>query len=245
MFTQQAPSLANNLMHSGMPAQQASTVQNLMGQCRAPLVHRGPVKFDYTRQNMRQNNGGAGREVSPYKGGGPPPDQFPPEEEEQEEQGPPESGGPPGTPSQFAPPEDIWSWTNYWDSIRKKDVWVQGDRRRIEVDRQIHQNVVEYTVKPIGLAQREFVTDVFIDDDSLIVEKRNYFVWTRGESDPTTTTIAQFVSKTRVTNVYVEGNEIKQDKQDLKVLVLFPSDEESSPSTSTIIELTDCSTPPP
>ena len=244
MFTRQAPSLANSLIQGGMPAQQASTLQNLMGQCRAPLEHRGPVRFDYTRQKMRQINQGPGQEAPRRSGGGPPPDQFPPEEKREEEQGPPESGGQKGTPSQFAPPEDIWRWTEYWDSLRQKDVWVQGDRKLIDVDRQFHQGVVEYTVHPIGLAQREFVTDVFIDDDKLIVEKRNYSVWTRGESDPTATTIAHFITTNRVTDVYVEENELRKKTKDLKVLVISPADD-SAPSQSTIIELTDCSAPPP
>lgn len=53
MFSRQAPLLGESLFLGGLPAPVASAVQNLLGQCRAPIVHRGPVTVDYTRQDMR------------------------------------------------------------------------------------------------------------------------------------------------------------------------------------------------
>ncbi len=53
MFTRQAPLLGQSLFLGGLAPPLASTVQNLLGQCRAPLVHRGPVTIDYTRPDMR------------------------------------------------------------------------------------------------------------------------------------------------------------------------------------------------
>jgi hypothetical protein len=53
MFTRQAPPLLNNLWQSGMSPAQASAVGNLVGQCRQPLTHNGPVQIDYTRADMR------------------------------------------------------------------------------------------------------------------------------------------------------------------------------------------------
>lgn len=53
MFTQQSPQVATALWQGGLSAQSAAAVQNLIGQCRAPLVHRGPVTLDYTSPQMR------------------------------------------------------------------------------------------------------------------------------------------------------------------------------------------------
>jgi hypothetical protein len=53
VFTKQAPLLAESMLAGGLPPVAASAIQNLLGQCRAPIVHRGPVTVDYTRQDMR------------------------------------------------------------------------------------------------------------------------------------------------------------------------------------------------
>lgn len=53
MFSRQAPLLGQSLFLGGLAPPLASTVQNLLGQCRAPLVHRGPVTIDYTRPDMK------------------------------------------------------------------------------------------------------------------------------------------------------------------------------------------------
>lgn len=53
MFSRQAPLIGESLFLSGMAAPLASAVQNLVGQCRAPITHRGPITLDYTRPNMR------------------------------------------------------------------------------------------------------------------------------------------------------------------------------------------------
>lgn len=53
MFTRQAPLIYQSMIQAGLPAASASAFQNAVGQCRAPLTHRGPVQFDYTRPEMR------------------------------------------------------------------------------------------------------------------------------------------------------------------------------------------------
>ena len=53
MFTRQAPNIGTSLLLGGLSAPQASEMQNLLGNCRQTLVHRGPVELDYTRPNMR------------------------------------------------------------------------------------------------------------------------------------------------------------------------------------------------
>ena len=53
MFTRQAPNIGTSLLLGGLSAPQASEMQNLLGNYRQTLVHRGPVELDYTRPNMR------------------------------------------------------------------------------------------------------------------------------------------------------------------------------------------------
>lgn len=53
MFTRQAPPLLTNLWQAGLSSAQASAIQNLLGQCRQPLAHNGPVQYDYTKPDMR------------------------------------------------------------------------------------------------------------------------------------------------------------------------------------------------
>lgn len=83
MFTEQSPQIATALWQGGLSAQSANAVQNLIGQCRAPLVHRGPLTIDYTRQDMRLITpeiynyyfppGGGGGLPGPIEPGGVPP----------------------------------------------------------------------------------------------------------------------------------------------------------------------------
>lgn len=85
MFTRQAPNIAESLFLSGLPQASVAAAQNLLGQCRAFIEHRGPVRFDYSNPNFRL--------ITPSSapinnhGSGPPPDDFPdddagPEEDE-------------------------------------------------------------------------------------------------------------------------------------------------------------------
>lgn len=53
MFTRAAPLIAHNLWQGGVAQAQASAVSAALGQCNAPLVHRGPVSIDYTTQQMK------------------------------------------------------------------------------------------------------------------------------------------------------------------------------------------------
>jgi len=53
MFTRQAPALHTALWQGGLSPASASQVQNLLGQCRQTLVHRGPIEIDYTSPQMR------------------------------------------------------------------------------------------------------------------------------------------------------------------------------------------------
>ena len=53
MFTKQAPLIAQSLWQGGLSPAQAHVVTNALGQCRAPLIHRGPVQIDYTSPDMK------------------------------------------------------------------------------------------------------------------------------------------------------------------------------------------------
>lgn len=53
MFTRQAPALHTALWQGGLSPASASQIQNLLGQCRQTLVHRGPIQIDYTSPQMR------------------------------------------------------------------------------------------------------------------------------------------------------------------------------------------------
>lgn len=53
MFTRQAPPILQAMYTSGMSPASAAAMENLLGQCRQPLRHGGPVQIDYTRPDMR------------------------------------------------------------------------------------------------------------------------------------------------------------------------------------------------
>lgn len=53
MFTRQAPLIAQSLWQGGLSPAQAHAVTNALGQCRAPIVHRGPIQVDYSSPDMR------------------------------------------------------------------------------------------------------------------------------------------------------------------------------------------------
>lgn len=100
MFTRQAPLLAESMLAGGLPPVASIAIQNLLGQCRAPIVHRGPVTVDYTRQDMRL--------IEPFDAKHKYPDMvFPPPEtlgkKRTKSPPPPESADPP--PDQSLPPE--------------------------------------------------------------------------------------------------------------------------------------------
>lgn len=102
MFTYQSPQINQALWLSGLSNQSVSAFQNLVGQCRAPLVHRGPITFDYTRPEMRL--------ITPESRVGKPPFEEPFEEPqnfpEQPEEDPLEPEMPPGKrKGPFLPPE--------------------------------------------------------------------------------------------------------------------------------------------
>jgi len=109
MFTRQAAPLMNALWRGGLSAESADAVGNLMGQCRAPLEHRGPVTFDPSKSDMKLIPQGGNPQ---YPGGdlpkpvswpSPPPGSGPPEDEEEEE----EDDGRPNLPPEHNPHEPI------------------------------------------------------------------------------------------------------------------------------------------
>lgn len=102
MFTYQSPQINQALWLSGMSNQSVVAFQNLVGQCRAPLAHRGPVQFDYTRPEMRlitPESPPQYKKDEPFEE----PQNFP----EQPEEFPEEPVMPPGTDPgrRFEPPE--------------------------------------------------------------------------------------------------------------------------------------------
>jgi len=53
MYTRQAPLIAQSLWQGGLSPAQSHVVANALGQCRAPLIHRGPIQIDYSSPDMR------------------------------------------------------------------------------------------------------------------------------------------------------------------------------------------------
>jgi hypothetical protein len=165
MFTRQAPLLGESLFLSGMPPALASTVQNLLGQCRAPIVHRGPVTLDYTRPSMRLITPDTAKYNFPNLNL-PKPQTFgaqeetPPEEEEEDDP-PPEE---PVTP--FTPPEHIPGGGD----VVTNNFFVAGGRyfggNYISVDeptRSIHANALDkkrHCVFPNNLNRRNHIHSV-------------------------------------------------------------------------------------
>jgi hypothetical protein len=104
MFTRQAPGLHNALLQGGVAPPQASQAQNLLGQCRAPLVHRGPISIDSTTPDMRLIDPATARARFPgIEDLGREPEDI--EEEEEEDDLPPGTPGrPPSPPTGLPPP---------------------------------------------------------------------------------------------------------------------------------------------
>lgn len=255
MFTKQAPSIANSLVQSGMPTQQAASVNSLLGQCRAPLEHRGPVKFDYTRPSMRQIDQGAifppGLSPLSFPELGLPPQDFPPTGgEPPTDQEPPESDLPqrPDPPSDFAPPEDGQPEPpDDWPMLAGNAVWMGGDNVHINIRPFIFNGFSFFQFLLPGARRQTVVTDVFIDEyERLVVRKKQVFVLTGKNENPGEYDeyLARFKEIRRVTDVYEDASALIQQRADLKVMVLYPNDGEDELSPETIIEITDCSTPP-
>lgn len=106
MFSRQAPAIHTALWLGGLSPAMASQVQNLLGQCRAQLVHRGPLTLDYTRPSMRLVTPESAKFQYPQlEDVGQPPEEEEEEEEEVGEEPPP--GDPPfPPPQQFPEPPD-------------------------------------------------------------------------------------------------------------------------------------------
>jgi hypothetical protein len=107
MFTRQAPALHQALLLGGLSPAMASQAQNLLGQCRQGLVHRGPIEIDRTTPDMRLIDPTTARMRFPQLDDVIPPDERPEEEEEED------GGDPPGGPPLFPPNITI---NNYYDN---------------------------------------------------------------------------------------------------------------------------------
>lgn len=94
MFTRAAPLINDNLVQGGLSPAQAGAVTGALGQCNAPLEHRGPVTIDYTSPNMQY----IGPTFATYNY--PTINMYPPEAF------PPKPPSPPGLP----PPEELPPW---------------------------------------------------------------------------------------------------------------------------------------
>jgi len=53
MFSRQAPQIHNALLQGGVAPAMASQTQNILGQCQAGIVHRGPIEVDRSRPDMK------------------------------------------------------------------------------------------------------------------------------------------------------------------------------------------------
>lgn len=253
MFTRQASSIGNNLVQSGMPTQQAASLQGLVGQCRAPLEHRGPIKLDYTRQSMRQISQGQifppGLSPLSFPELGLPPQTFPPTDTPpQADPEPPEAVGPQplDPPIDFTPPEDgqvdpppEWPW------LINNAVWMGGDNIHINVRPVIFNGLSFFQLGLPNATRQTIVTDVFIDEyERLVVRKKQVFILTGKNKNPAEYDeyLARFKEIRRVTDVYDNGSALVKDRADLKVMVLYPDDGEVEMLGDVIAEFTDCET---
>lgn len=117
MFTRVAPALHTALWQGGLSPAMASQVQNLLGQCRAPLVHRGPISVDYTNPNMRQITPELAKYQYPQLEMRPP--EIPPKKFKPPDFNPPDLPPPEPPPEQDPlPPGDIFNnyYTNNYDN---------------------------------------------------------------------------------------------------------------------------------
>ena len=107
MFTRQAPAIHTALWMGGVSPAMASQVQNLLGQCRAQLVHRGPISVDYTSPAMRLIDPDAARTRFPeVEDIGQEPDERPKGEDDPPPPPPNIDPPPPFRPPDFFPPPD-------------------------------------------------------------------------------------------------------------------------------------------
>lgn len=172
MFSRQAPLLGESLFLSGMAPAVASTVQNLLGQCRAPIVHRGPITLDYTQPSMRKITPEIARQQFPRLNL-PEPETLgekPPEEPEEEEETPPN----PETP--FTPDEHYHTniqnfsttFFNNFFAFNNGDFYFSGDY--IDIDRQKfvnlrHNDKKRHCVYPNKMNARDIVHSVDFKTD--------------------------------------------------------------------------------
>jgi hypothetical protein len=100
MFSRQAPAIHNALLQGGLAPAMASQTQNLLGQCQAGLVHRGPISIDRSRPDMQLIDPVTARLRYPQV------EELGEEEEKKEEEEPEETptGDPPFPPGPFDPP---------------------------------------------------------------------------------------------------------------------------------------------
>ena len=107
MFTRQAANISQALYLSGLSQASAAAAQNLLGQCRATIEHRGPVRFDYTNPNFQLITPPLAP-LAPGGGSGPGPESFPPVDpgpDEDEGGDSPRDGNTPKPPKEPAPTE--------------------------------------------------------------------------------------------------------------------------------------------
>lgn len=112
MFTRAAPLINDNLVQGGVSPAQASAVTGALGQCNAPLEHRGPVTVDYTSPNMKY----IGPTIATYNFptiGMNPPEAFPPKPQPLPGLPPPEEL-PPFEPEPFPPQPPIGGPPGYY-----------------------------------------------------------------------------------------------------------------------------------
>jgi len=109
MFSRQAPQIHNALLQGGLAPAMASQFQNLLGQCQAGLVHRGPITVDRSSPSMRLIDPTTARLKYPELLQLPSPPGRSPGEEEQEEELPEDIEDNPVDPSPppFEPPAGL------------------------------------------------------------------------------------------------------------------------------------------
>lgn len=245
MFSRQAPLLGESLFLSGMSPAVASTVQNLLGQCRAPLVHRGPITLDYTQPSMRKITPEIARHQFPSLRI-PEPETFGPKDPEDETQEDPPTN--PDTP--FTPDEhyhtNIQNFSNNFANnfffFNNGQSYFPGDYIDIDRNRNVHlkyRDNKRHCVYPTNLNALDIVHSVdFLTD---VPYHKNFFQLDITDNPKDTTwklTVSELQQIEVVTGVSLNlaSKELSFDRK--KVWVFKP---EALPPY--VIPLSDC--PPP
>lgn len=238
MFSRQAPLIGESLFLSGMAPPLASAIQNLTGQCRAPIVHRGPVTLDYTRPDMRLITPDIARHGYPDLSL-PTPEPFPkkPKKEQPEDPDPPvvDRFTPFTPPEHFPGDQPVGAGGGDGQYFAGDYIRIDEPRREIHLN---HSDERRHCVFPGGMNALDKVHSV---DFRGVTNSPKYFqflIQDRPRDTLFILNIKHLEEVNVVTDVYMNETNTKLYFDRKKVHVFDPEDLEPF-----VIELTDCEPP--